>query len=130
LTGYRRVLIADPDSAQLDKYRAYFHRGGWSLDTALSGLECLAKLRDAEPDVLVMEPDMPWGGGSGVLECMHQDPSVANTPVIVLTTGRDRDELLRVLDFKLEDFLIKPVSAEELAKRIRQVTKGRAKARL
>ena len=42
-------------------------REGFELETAVSGLECVARLREAVPDVLVLEPHMPWGGGDGVL---------------------------------------------------------------
>lgn len=113
-----KLLIADPDEVQLDYYQRHFRHGAWSVETATNALDCLARLRDFEPDVLVLEPEMPWGGGSGVLECMRDDPSLPKIPVIVLTRGPSTEELWRITGYSLEDFFVKPVSVETLARRI------------
>ena len=44
----------------------------WSRQS--SGLECVARLRERVPDVLVLEPQLPWGGGEGVLAIMGEVP--------------------------------------------------------
>jgi len=116
-----RILIADPDTRLLETYERYFNQDDWSLSTAVNGLDCMAKLFALEPDVLVLEPEMPWGSGSGVLARMREDPRVPSVSVIVLTMGRDKAELSRVSNFALEEILIKPVSVEILGSRIRAV---------
>ena len=58
-----RVLMADPDAALPSLYREPLLREGFELVTAVSGLECVARLRERVPDVLVLEPHMPSGGG-------------------------------------------------------------------
>ena len=62
-----RVLMADPDESLRPVYRGPLFEEGFELVTAASGLECVARLRDRVPDVLVLEPQLPWGGGEGVL---------------------------------------------------------------
>ena len=80
-----RVLMADPDASLPPVYREPLLREGIDLETAVNGLDCVARLRERVPDVLVLEPHMPWGGGDGVLAIMGEVPRFASIPVMVLT---------------------------------------------
>jgi carbon storage regulator CsrA len=120
-----RVLIADPDEYLLDTYRRDLGRLGLDVVTAASGVECVEKLRECMPDVLVLEPSIPWGGGDGVLAVMYEESDVPLVPVIVLTCGRDRSALYRTAPFHVDDFQVKPLVAKRLAERIRAVAKRR-----
>jgi DNA-binding response OmpR family regulator len=116
-----RVLIADPDAYALDNHREYLERQGFDVGTATTGLECLEMLRECAPNVLVLEPSILWGGGDGVLAVMHEEADIPLVPVIVFTYGRDRGMLYRLAPFKIDDYQVKPISAQQLAKRIRLV---------
>ena len=67
-----RVLIADPDEYLLDSCREHLEQHGLEVVTATTGLECVQRLRESAPDVLVMEAALPWGWGDGVLAMMHE----------------------------------------------------------
>jgi DNA-binding response OmpR family regulator len=120
-----RVLIADPDQYLLDNYRDYLEENGFEVATATTGLECVERLRKCAPDVLVIEPSIPWGCGDGVLAMMHEEASVPLTPVIVLTYGRDRGVLYRLAPFKIDDYQVKPMRPQRLAERIRAIARRR-----
>lgn len=113
-----RVLIADPDAYLLASYREFLERHGFEVLTATDGLECVARLRDSSPDVLVMDPALPWGWGDGVLAMMHEDADVPLIPVIVLTDGRDRSLLYHLARFPLQGYYVKPLGANRLMERI------------
>jgi DNA-binding response OmpR family regulator len=115
------VLIADPDEYLLDNFQTYLERCGFEVSTAATGLECLERLRESSPDVLVLEPSIPWGGGDGVLTMMHEESDIPLIPVIVFTYGRDRGVLYRLAPFKINDYQVKPFSAKRLAQRIRSL---------
>ncbi len=83
------VLMADPDPSLPPVYREPLSREGFDLGTAANGLECVVRLRECVPDVLVLEPQMPWGGGEGVLAILDQSPDLATIPVMILTACRD-----------------------------------------
>ena len=114
-----RVLMADPDTAFAPVYREPLLREGFELKTAVSGLECVARLREHVPDVLVLEPQMPWGGGDGVLAIMGEVPRLATVPVMVLTACRDPHVLNRVARFPISDYHLKPIAPARLAERLR-----------
>jgi DNA-binding response OmpR family regulator len=114
-----RVLMADPDESLHPVYREPLSREGFEVDMALSGLECVSRLRERVPDMLVLEPQLPWGGGDGVLAIMGEDPDLAAVPVMVLTSCRDPHVLERVARFPISDYHVKPLAPDLLAGRLR-----------
>lgn len=120
-----RVLIAEPDWALLATYQARLVREGIYVATARNGLDCLAELHRFEPDVLVLEPEMPSDGGEGVLEVMHDVYELPLVPVFIITS---RENLAR-LDAKkfMSEFPLvthiqaKPVGPDELVRLIRHI---------
>ena len=114
-----RVLMADPDESLQPVYREPLSQEGFEVVAAFSGLECVARLRERVPDVLVLEPHMPWGGGDGVLAMMGEDPALAIIPVMVLTTCRSAYALNGVARFPISDYHVKPLAPDRLAGRLR-----------
>jgi DNA-binding response OmpR family regulator len=115
--------MADPDESLRPVYRGPLFEQGFELATAASGLECLARLRERSPDVLVLEPQLPWGGGEGVLAIMGEVPQLATVPVMVLTSCRDPRVMEAVARFPVSDYQLKPLAVERLAVRLRMLLK-------
>ena len=116
-----RVLMADPDESLTALYRDPLLQEGFELATVASGLECLARLRDRAPNVLVLEPRMPLGGGEGILDVMGETPHLAAVPVLVLTACRDHQILKRVSRFPVSDYQLKPLLPDRLAGRLHAI---------
>jgi DNA-binding response OmpR family regulator len=76
-------------------------------------------MRETVPDLLVLEPHMPWGGGDGVLDIMGEIPMLATVPVMVLTSCRDPHVLKGVSRFPIGDYQLKPLTPDRLAVRLR-----------
>ena len=114
-----RVLMADPDESRRPAYREHLLQEGFELVTAVSGLECIARLREHVPDVLVLEPQLPWGGGDGVLAMMGEIAVLASVPVLVLTSCRDPRVLESVSRFPISDYQVKPLTPDRLVARLR-----------
>nr|MCU0983008.1 response regulator [Pirellulaceae bacterium] len=79
-----RVLIADADDAWLDVCERGLCDSGFTVETAQDGLACLAQLqRGPQPDVVVLELDMPWGGGDGVLAMLREEARLLDHGVVI-----------------------------------------------
>jgi CheY-like chemotaxis protein len=78
-----RLLIADGDRERLELARRFFVMCGHAVETAASGIECLAKLRQFGPNVLLLEWDLPWGGAEGVLACLRESPDLPQPGVVL-----------------------------------------------
>jgi DNA-binding response OmpR family regulator len=111
--------MADPDEALQPVYRERLAQEGFEVVTVFSGLECVARLRESVPDLLVLEAQLPWGGGDGVLAIMGEVPLLATVPVMVLTSCRDPHVLNRVARFPISDYYFKPLAPDLLAGRLR-----------
>ena len=113
-----RVLLADPDESLAASYAECLRQRGATVATAGTGLECLERLCDFAPDVLVLEPELLWGGGDGVLAVVHEQPELRPAFVVLVSYARDRSLLHRVSRFKVDDYQVKPFSAARLANRL------------
>ena len=120
-----RVLIADPDEYLLASYREYLRQLGATVVTATTGLECMERIRDSAPDVLILEPVLLWGGGEGVLALMQEHPELRPAYVILLTQSRNRSLQYRLSSFKIDDYQIKPLTGKRLAERISRLLRPR-----
>lgn len=87
---------------------------GFSVETAADGLECWTKLRACAPAVLVVDLEILWGGGEGVLACLRDDSDGAMAPA-VFVTGDDAPEVLsRRFGIPIERCFQKPYRLNEL----------------
>jgi CheY-like chemotaxis protein len=118
-----RVLMADGDSILLSLYRAFLSTEALDVRTASTGLECLEQLRRWRPDVLVLDAELPWGAGAGVLEVMREDPTLPEVPVLLLAAnpGAATEEATSLRDYAL---LIKPVPPSMLVGVIRTLAES------
>ena len=78
-----RLLIASADRRLLRTVVALFDPE-CEVRTAGTGLECVRKLRDGPPDLLVLVPPILWGGEAGVVAVMADDPALHRVPILVL----------------------------------------------
>ncbi len=89
------LLIAEGDDQLAGLMGRFLSRQGHDVEVVSDGLECMARLRQLTPDVLVLDVGLPWGGGDGVLSCLHEESNVP--PAIILTTWGDSFDVLEGL---------------------------------
>lgn len=81
------VLIAEPDGALRHVYQHFFSTHGFGVFTASDGVECVGKLRQSAPSLLVLDARLLWGGAEGVLASLRKGGGLRRIPVIM--TGDD-----------------------------------------
>ena len=81
-----RILLADSDPTLREIYGRFFQAGGFDVRVAADGVNCLKTLQDFQPEVLVVQWDLPWGGGEGILAWLR-DNDVTPPATIVVTTS-------------------------------------------
>jgi signal transduction histidine kinase/DNA-binding response OmpR family regulator len=115
-----RILVADdrPDNVHLLATR--LSSEGYSFLTAGDGEETLQKLRADQPDLVLLDVDMPKKNGFEVIAEMRADASIAHIPVIVITAARITSRDIREgLSLGADDYVTKPFDWRELAARVR-----------
>lgn len=78
-----RVLLADADANLVGLYQRFLLGRGFRARVVHNALDCVSQLREETPDVLVLDPLLPWGGGDGVLALMREDQTVPKVPTLV-----------------------------------------------
>lgn len=117
-----RVLYAEDEEDMNHIVTKKLEEEGYSVDSCLDGEEALDYLRMTEYDVVILDVMMPEADGYQVLRRMRE--TGIETPVIFLTAKDGIPDRIKGLDSGANDYLVKPFSLEELAARVRVLTRS------
>ena len=109
------VLFADGDRDQREIFGEFLSSRGMQVETASDGLECIAKVRAAPPDVLILDAELLWGGGDGVLDWLRKERCRDQIPVILTATAG----VAPVIEPPIVAFLPKPFALGPLLEKVR-----------
>jgi DNA-binding NtrC family response regulator len=93
----RSLLVANSDNAMSGLYNHYFSSVGYRVETVSDGRACLDRIREDLPDMLLLDQQLPWGGGEGVLACLREESDLTRIPVILFADVLPIQELSRLL---------------------------------
>jgi two-component system cell cycle response regulator DivK len=117
-----RVLLVDDMLAVRKAYRVYLQRSGFDVVEAANGVEALLRVREAVPDVVLMDLSLPLMDGWEATRLLKADRRTAAIPIVALTgltcTG------LAATQAGCDAFLTKPCPLSEIVKEIRKVLEG------
>jgi DNA-binding response OmpR family regulator len=96
------ILIVEDDAVLREVYTKKFTISGYTIRTPSNGEEAIAEMQKKEPDILILDINMPILDGFGVLEKYPKEGR--KFPIIMLTNfgdekNRDRGKLLGADDF-------------------------------
>jgi two-component system, chemotaxis family, response regulator Rcp1 len=86
------------------------------LSVARDGVEAMAHLRGEapRPDVVLLDLNLPRKDGREVLAEVKGDDALSGIPVVVLTTSKAEEDVLRSYDLDANCYITKPVQVDEL----------------
>lgn len=116
-----RILVAEDEKALNRILVKQFTKLGYSVDSCFDGESVFDFLAGADYDAVVMDVMMPVKDGFTVLKEMRERKNT--TPVIFLTAKTEISDRVYGLDLGANDYLVKPFSFEELAARVRMITR-------
>lgn len=112
-----RVLIVD-DSMTVRESMKQLLQEDYEIALAESGIAAIRAITLDEPDLVLMDYEMPVCDGKQTLEMLRSDESFADTPVIFLTGRRETQSMIEVMPLKPEGYLLKSLKPEEIKKEI------------
>lgn len=89
------VIIADDDRHLVELLETRCRRLGFNVQTAFDAMDALLKINREPPDVVILDVNMPSGGGLNLREMMVENPKLQKIPVIILTGRSDRETIKR-----------------------------------
>ncbi len=119
-----RVMIADDHSLIREGLRQLLEFDGSIkvVGEAANGVECLENLEKYDPEVLLLDINMPEMNGIEVLKKLKQNQS--KVKVLILTVHNELDYLMNAVDIGVEGYIMKDSESSELKKAIRAVRDG------
>ncbi len=114
----RRILVVDDEERMVRFIRLNLEHDGFHVSEAFNGRQAVQKLRDINPDIILLDVMMPDLDGFEVLEMVRE---ISNVPVIMLTAKGEEDDRVRGLELGADDYVTKPFSPRELVSRVRAV---------
>src|SRR5438132_720885 len=102
------VLVVDDVEANRELLEAHLDGLGYDVRQAEDGVGALEAIEAAEPDLVLLDVDMPGLDGLEVCRRLKAHPTRRLVPVVMLTAHQDRDTRLRGLAAGADEFLSKP----------------------
>jgi two-component system, cell cycle response regulator len=94
---------------------------GVQILEAENGEQGVARAREGNPDLILLDYNMPVMDGYHTLTELKSDPALKNIPVMMLTTETVKDTVLKLIKLGLKDFIAKPFTRELLLQKINPI---------
>ncbi len=114
------ILLAEDNQANIDTVSGYLESHGYRVVLAMDGQEAIALAQQHQPDIILMDIQMPGMDGLQAIHHIRELPHLINVPIITLTAlvmPGDREKCLLA---GANEYLTKPVKLKQLVATIKQ----------
>ncbi len=121
------ILVAE-DQEHIRSLITYkLKNSGYTVVTAVDGLEAIKKAEETNPDLILLDVMMPLLTGFEVLARLKQHEKLKTVPVLMVTAQSQEDEVIKGLELGADDYITKPFSPNELVARVKTILLRRSK---
>jgi DNA-binding response OmpR family regulator len=117
------ILLVDSDPAVANLTHSVLRSHGFNVVTVHDGVEAMNRFAAEEPDLVLLEVNLEGRNGFEVCEDIRRQSS---TPVIMVTTRDDKDDVRRGFQVGADDYIIKPFSPRHLVMRVALILQRRS----
>lgn len=124
------ILLVEDNPGDVRLTQEAFNEGRLrnNLSVVGDGVEAMAFLRregeyavSPRPDIILLDLNLPKKDGREVLAELKQDPQLRRIPVIVLTTSRAEQDVLKVYNLHANCYVTKPVDLDEFISVVKEI---------
>ncbi|MDV3348765.1 ATP-binding protein [Leptothoe sp. LEGE 181152] len=119
------VLLTEDNEANVITLSNYLQAKGYHLIIARNGEEAISLSKSQQPDVIIMDIQMPQMDGLEAIRHIRRDPALAHIPIIALTALAMEGDRDRCLEAGANEYLSKPVKLKQLDQLIQQLLSNR-----
>ena len=122
----KSILCIEDEPEMIDLIRLILGRRGFEVKGATSGADGLKMIREEQPDLILLDLMMPAMDGWEVYQQIKADERTKGIPVIVVTAkAQSIDRVLGLHIAKVDDYIAKPFSPQELMNSVEKVIKSK-----
>ncbi|MBE9228667.1 GAF domain-containing protein [Phormidium sp. LEGE 05292] len=125
--GSPLILLAEDNEANISTISSYLTAIGYRVIVAKNGSEAIAFVQSENPDLILMDIQMPEMDGLEAIRQIRSNPNLVNVPIIALTALAMMGDRDRCLAAGANDYLTKPVQIKQLVMTIQQLLASRSR---
>ena len=115
----KKVLIVDDETSMVSVLQRHVSNAGYVYESASNGQEALDKIQREMPDLVLLDLMMPGLNGFETCRRLRADEKTKKLPVIIITALRSDTDSADAAACGANEFMVKPINADNLAKRLR-----------
>lgn len=116
-----KILIVEDDKDVLELIRYNLNKAGYMTETAMNGRDALDMAIDTKPDLILLDLMLPLIDGLEVCYNLKENIETADIPVVMLTAKSTKEDIIKGLQMRADDYITKPFSPRDLLARIETV---------
>ncbi len=117
-----RLLVVDDSSTMRRIIRNSLKVVGYEdVLEAENGEGALARLQSEQVDLVITDWNMPGMTGLELVAAMRGTPALKQTPVLMVTTVAEKENILKAMQAGVNNYVVKPFDATTLKKKIEQI---------
>ena len=113
-----KALVVDDDRVLADVVAFTLRREGFEVILAYDGATALRRYADGQPDLVVLDVNMPKMDGFTVCRRIREQSA---TPILLLTVRGEEDDIVHGLEIGADDYIVKPFSPRQLVARAQAI---------
>lgn len=115
------ILIAEDSATQAQRLQFILEQQGYRVTAAANGRLAHEAAQRRKPALIISDVVMPEMTGYELCQRIKSDPQLADVPVVLVTTLSDPHDVIRGLECRADNFIVKPYEANQLLRRIQFV---------
>lgn len=113
------ILVVDDQPINIKLLQRKLEREGYSVATAMTGIECLEHVADKRPDIILLDVMMPEMDGIETCQRLKDNADTGDIPIIFITAKSSKEGKLEGLEAGAVDYITKPIDLDETLARVR-----------
>lgn len=118
ISSPQTILIADDNKVIIRLMQELLTRAGYQIIAVDSGDQALKAIPDLQPDLILLDVDMPGTSGFDTCRAIKQNPGTCDIPILFVTGRDDRKDIIAGFAAGAQDYILKPFTREELLARV------------
>lgn len=116
----KTILIVEDNELNLKLFRDLLKANGFNTVETNEGIEAVGLARNAKPDLIIMDIQLPEISGLDITRKIKSDPEMKHIPVIAVTAFAMKDDEEKILQAGCEAYLSKPIAIDQFLSTVRR----------
>jgi len=121
----KKILIVEDDQFLMDIYATKLREEGFAVEEATNGEMAFEKLRESQPDLILLDIILPMQEGFEILKEIKSDEKFKNLPIIIISNLGQKEDIKKGLSLGAVKYLVKAdYTPSQIVKEIKKILRS------